>query len=173
MMHTNDKYEVVVTEDDMLNLIYQGKDVQHIVVEDPGWVEKYKKVSALFDIPTTLTYDVESKMDSKEYISDCVAEHNWHIPQEYIELDIHDWLIAKCKTDEERARVNFEYKEFEKRNMIPVLKFLMYFVDTMRNANLIWGVGRGSSVASYILYLMDIHKVDSLKYDIPINEFLK
>ncbi len=43
----------------------------------------------------------------------------------------------------------------------------------MRDNEVIWGVGRGSSVASYVLYLIGIHKVDSMYYDLPINEFLR
>ena len=43
----------------------------------------------------------------------------------------------------------------------------------MRDNGVIWGVGRGSSVASYVLYLIGIHKVDSMYYDLPINEFLR
>jgi DNA polymerase III alpha subunit len=57
--------------------------------------------------------------------------------------------------------------------MIDVLKCLKYIIDTLRNNNLIWGVGRGSSVASYVLYLMGVHKVDSIKYDLNPEEFLR
>jgi DNA polymerase III alpha subunit len=37
----------------------------------------------------------------------------------------------------------------------------------------LWGVGRGSSVASYCLYILGVHKVDSIKYELDIHEFLK
>jgi len=50
---------------------------------------------------------------------------------------------------------------------------MIYIVDMMRKNNLVWGVGRGSSVASYVLYLIGIHKIDSLKYNLNIEEFLK
>jgi len=43
----------------------------------------------------------------------------------------------------------------------------------MRKNNLVWGVGRGSSVSSYLLYLIGVHKVDSYKYRLDIKEFLK
>jgi DNA polymerase III alpha subunit len=43
----------------------------------------------------------------------------------------------------------------------------------MRSNNIVWGVGRGSSVASYVLYLLGVHKVDSIKYGLDIREFLK
>jgi DNA polymerase III alpha subunit len=43
----------------------------------------------------------------------------------------------------------------------------------MRSSNIVWGVGRGSSVASYALYLIGIHKIDPIKYNLSINEFFK
>jgi DNA polymerase III alpha subunit len=57
--------------------------------------------------------------------------------------------------------------------MIIVLKAMKYLVDTFRENNIVWGVGRGSSVASYALYLIGVHKVDSVKYELPITEFFK
>jgi DNA polymerase III alpha subunit len=62
---------------------------------------------------------------------------------------------------------------FRARNLFPVLQLLIYIVDTMRKHNIVWGVGRGSSVASYCLYLIGVHKIDSLKYNLNIREFLK
>jgi len=50
---------------------------------------------------------------------------------------------------------------------------LKYLVDTLRKNNVIWGVGRGSSVASYVLFLLGVHKIDSLYYNLDIEEFLK
>ena len=55
----------------------------------------------------------------------------------------------------------------------PILQLLVYIIDIMRKNNLVWGVGRGSSVASYVLYLLGVHKVDSYKYSLDIKEFLK
>ena len=57
--------------------------------------------------------------------------------------------------------------------MIDLLCYLKYLVDTMREHNIVWGVGRGSSVASYCLYLLGVHKIDSIKYELDIREFLK
>ena len=62
---------------------------------------------------------------------------------------------------------------FQERDMFDLLKYLKYLVDTMRENNIIWGVGRGSSVSSFVLYLIGIHKINSLYYDLSIEEFLK
>ena len=54
-----------------------------------------------------------------------------------------------------------------------IFKTLLYIIDTFKSQNVFWGVGRGSSCASYILYLIDLHLVDSVLYDIPMEEFFK
>ena len=71
------------------------------------------------------------------------------------------------------ARVDLELDEFEQRNLSDLLRFLVYFVDTVRTNNIVYGVGRGSSIASYVLYLLKVHRIDSFKYNLDIKEFLK
>jgi DNA polymerase III alpha subunit len=70
-------------------------------------------------------------------------------------------------------RVRDEYAEFESRGLAPLLKYMIYLVDFMRENKIVWGVGRGSSVASYVLYLIGVHKIDSIKYDLDFKEFLR
>ena len=43
----------------------------------------------------------------------------------------------------------------------------------VRKNKFIWGVGRGSSVSSYILYLIGVHRVNSLKFGFDIKDYLK
>jgi len=43
----------------------------------------------------------------------------------------------------------------------------------LRKNNIVWGVGRGSSVASYVLFLLGVHKIDSMYYELSVDEFLK
>ena len=62
---------------------------------------------------------------------------------------------------------------YQERDLFNLLRYLVYLVDIMKDNHIIWGVGRGSSVASYVLYLLEIHKVDSMYYDLDINEFLR
>jgi DNA polymerase III alpha subunit len=98
---------------------------------------------------------------------------NWFIPYEYKTMDIVDWLYQQCPTPEIRERVVEELRLFAKHDMIPMLKTMKYVVDTLRANNVVWGVGRGSSVASYVLFIIGVHKIDSVKYKLPINEFFK
>ena len=82
-------------------------------------------------------------------------------------------LYGLCETEEQKERVSLELELFIKHNMYDMLHAMKYIVDTLRENNVLWGVGRGSSVASYVLYLIGVHKVDSIKYNIPIEEFFK
>jgi DNA polymerase III alpha subunit len=82
-------------------------------------------------------------------------------------------LYGLCETDEQRDRVSQELELYIKHGMYDVLHVMKYIVDTLRANNIVWGVGRGSSVASYVLYLIGVHKVDSIKYKLPIEEFFK
>ena len=124
--------------------------------------------------------------DLTQYVSRLQQEHlnypippqeidttNWFIPYKYKTMDILDWLYQQCPTPEVRERVIEELRLFAKYDMIPVLKTMKYVVDTLRANNVVWGVGRGSSVASYVLFMIGVHKIDSVKYKLPINEFFK
>ena len=95
------------------------------------------------------------------------------MPEQYQKLDVERYLIEKCKSSEEIERVEAELVEFESRNMYNLLRYMIYLVDFMRANNIVWGVGRGSSVASYVLYLIGIHKVNSIQYDLDYREFLR
>ena len=95
------------------------------------------------------------------------------MPEKYKQLDIAEYLLNLCKTDAQLQRVGKELLLYQERGMFDLLCFLVYIVDTMRNENVVWGVGRGSSVASYVLYLIGVHKIDSLYYELDIEEFLR
>ena len=73
----------------------------------------------------------------------------------------------------EIARLETELEMFKDRGLFPVLQLMIYIVDTMRKHKLVWGVGRGSSVSSYLLYILGVHKVNSHKYRLDITELLK
>jgi DNA polymerase III alpha subunit len=128
----------------------------------------------------------QTSADIQQYLDRLLAEHLhypipptsvditcWFIPEEYRTMDIIDWLYHRCPTPEIRQRVVQELRLFAKHDMIPMLKTMKYVVDTLRANNIVWGVGRGSSVASYVLHIIGVHKIDSVKYNIPIEEFFK
>jgi DNA polymerase III alpha subunit len=103
-----------------------------------------------------------------------INPNNWFMPDSYRDMDIYNYVLEQCPNDEKyMARVQTELHHFEKQGMFMLLKQIKYIVDTLRKNNIVWGVGRGSSVASYVLHLLGVHRIDSVKYDIPLNEFFK
>jgi DNA polymerase III alpha subunit len=96
----------------------------------------------------------------------------WFIPAEYQIIDIEEYLVQQCPT-ENYTRLVAELELYHQNNMMPVLRAMKYIVDTLRKNGIVWGVGRGSSVASYTLFLLGVHKIDSVKYDLPIEEFFR
>jgi DNA polymerase III alpha subunit len=101
-----------------------------------------------------------------------INSDHWFIPKSYQDLDIEQYLVSVCPKEHYQRLVE-ELSLFNDYNMIPVLKTMKYIVDTLKSNNIVWGVGRGSSVASYVLYLIGVHRVDSIKYNLPIEEFFK
>lgn len=99
--------------------------------------------------------------------------HNqWLVPAEYLSIDIEKFLLEKCPV-ENHNRLLLELDLFKKNNMLDLLKVVRYLVDTFEKNGIVWGVGRGSSVASYALHLLGLHMIDSVKYKLPIEEFFK
>ena len=94
------------------------------------------------------------------------------MPNEYKIMDIEGFLVNQCPI-QHYQRLLDELAAYKARNMLDLLRWLKYFVDTCRTNNIVWGVGRGSSVASYILYLIGVHKIDSVKYNLDWQEFLR
>jgi hypothetical protein len=170
-MKSNQLHQIVLDEADLLEVFYRGQEVNSLVVEDSGWVQRFNHNCTEFGLPFTIEWSTESDSKPVEFVHNNLT--SWHMPEEYQQMDIGNYLLSKCTSDLAAQRVQTELEEFERRDMMNVLKWLKYFVDTMRANNQIWGVGRGSSVSSYVLFLMDVHRVDSLKYNLDIKEFLK
>jgi hypothetical protein len=95
------------------------------------------------------------------------------MPDKYRDLDIAQWVLDQCQTDAELQRVGEELLLYQERDLFNLLRYLKYAVDTFRANNIVWGLGRGSSVASYVLYLIGVHKINSIYYDLDIEEFLR
>jgi DNA polymerase III alpha subunit len=119
------------------------------------------------------------KINTKDHASD--LKYDWIIPDEFKKLNINNYVIevlaARVENDElfeaRLSRIQTELELFEKHNLTDVLRTLIYVVDTFKKNNVVWGVGRGSSCSSYLLFLIGIHSVDPVKYDIQITDFLR
>ena len=158
----------IFSSSDLFELIYLGYDI----TQYEAYVEQNNELDTFVsENDNKLRSYKSSEMPITDF--DIQNQHNWFTPPEYKDFDILAFCIAKCKNNEERNRVHDEYAEYEMRHMIDVLRWIKYFVDTCNANNVIYGVGRGSSVASYILYLIGVHRINSIKYGLDWHEFLR
>jgi len=132
-------------------------------------VKKFNDYATHFNYNTLNTNKTYNSL--KDF--DISQQTKWLMPDEYLQIDIQNYLTKKCATKAEMDRVDLEYEKFEKNNLIHLLQYLIFLIDTMRKNNIVWGVGRGSSVSSFILFLIGIHKINPLKYNLDFDEFLK
>ena len=125
------------------------------------------------EIKNTPTIEVYKELTLTIPDFDNLQQSNWYMPEEYKNFDIAKYVLDLCVDEYELQRVGDELIKFQEREMFPLLCYCKYLVDTMRKHNVVWGVGRGSSVSSYVLYLIGIHRINSLHYGLNIDEFLK
>jgi len=163
--------EPIVNCNDLIELVYQGYDIDKVRVNDER-VEKYNSIinDLALDWPAIKKLN-EIDIAVEDY--DSALQSDWYMPDEYKNMNVIDHIKFLAKTDKEKKRVDEEMDLYVKYNLLNVLKFLVYLISTMRQNNIVWGVGRGSSVSSYVLYLLGVHKVDSIKYGLDVKDFLK
>jgi len=157
---------------DLIDMIYSGHvDKCHVVLCDPSDdIEKFNAAMREQYLPELTKY-IPLDVDQKDF--DGALQSEWFMPDEYKQLTIQNYVLNKCKTDKELERVSEELKAFRERDMFNLLRYMVYLVDFMRENNIVWGVGRGSSVASYVLYLIGVHRINSIQYDLDWREFLR
>jgi len=171
-----DKYgQAYTNESELADLLYQNPELklELFCVEDPTLFNRaVDKTYAEFN-KLQKYLSIDYKEDVPIELFDHVKQQTWYMPDEYKTLDIAQYILDLCTTEPELQRVGEELLLYQERNLFPLLQYLKYFVDTMRANKVVWGLGRGSSTASYVLYLLGVHKINSLYYDLPVEEFLK
>ena len=172
-MKSNQYSEIILDETDLCDLLMQGQDITQMKCIVDSSVDIELAIQLLED-PGQLalwTFPYDSDISVPDW--DSVQQRNWHMPAEYQQLDIAEHVVAMCDTAEKLQRVGHELILYQERNLFDLLRYLKYLVDVMKTNRMIWGVGRGSSVASYVLYLLGVHRVNSLFYELDPEEFLR
>lgn len=168
-MRTDKFGQIIYDENDLLNAYMSNLDFNPKYV----LVEKEILFSSALELKNTPLCIKYEELDKTIEEFDEILQDIWFIPDEYKNFDIAKYVLDLCRNEEEMQRTAHELLLFEERGMMMLLRYLKYLVDTMREKNIVWGVGRGSSVASYVLYLLGVHKIDSIYYGLDITEFLK
>ena len=168
-MKTDNYGQMIFNQNDLCDLFLQDptRTITNALVDT---AIEFNGFLSLENIPNLRLYQ-KSTLSLEEFDSN--NQSKWNMPEEYYELDIAKWVLDQCKSETELQRAGDELLKFQERDMFVLLQYLKYLVDTMRKNNIVWGVGRGSSVSSYVLYLIGIHRINSLYYDLSIDEFLK
>ena len=172
-MKSNQYGEIILEETDLCNLIMQGRNITQMkcVIDHSVDIESVIKLLEDPGQLITWTFPHDGNISVPDW--DSLQQRNWHMPDEYKQLDIAEHVIARCDTEEKLQRVAHELLLYQERGLFDLLRYLKYLVDVMRDNKVIWGVGRGSSVASYVLYLLGVHQIDSMYYDLDVREFLR
>ena len=173
-MQTNQYGEIVLDEQDLCDLVLQGRDIKSLdrVTVDPG-VDLETVIHVLEDPSAVLTWTFPENSNCSVPDYDAIQQREWHMPEQYQTMDIAAYVLSLCSTDAQLQRAGHELMLYQERGLFDLLKYLAYLVDVMRDNRVIWGVGRGSSVASYVLYLLGVHRIDSMFYDLDVGEFLR
>jgi DNA polymerase III alpha subunit len=168
-MRYDDYNNPIFDDTDILDLIYSNRSnkLSELIVDPSVDVDLLKSIS---EINITISSDIDYSKTPEEKDKD--RQNTWFMPEEYKNMDIEGYLVHVCPK-ENYQRLIEELEVYRKKDMLSLLKWLKYFVDTCRSNNILWGVGRGSSVSSYVLFLIGIHKIDSIKYNLDWREFLR
>ena len=170
-MKQNKFGELIFAETDVMDLVMQGHDLS---ILDGMIVDDTVNLASMSD-----TLDPVPRLQQQRFHTVSVPEWhrqqqaNWHMPEKYKQLDIAAHVLGLCAAEAELQRCGQELLLYQERELFDLLRYLTYLVDVMTENNIIWGVGRGSSVASYVLYKLGVHRIDSLHYNLDIHEFLR
>lgn len=151
--------------DDVISHMLTGKHETGCVIKN---IEEFESYDTLYPGKIKIETEYDTPEAAHKHFSSV-----WFMPAKYHDIDILEYCLSKVHTETEINRVKTEYQLFAERNLITLLRYFVYLVETMQTNNILWGVGRGSSVASYMLYVIGIHRIDSIKYNLDISEFLK
>jgi DNA polymerase III alpha subunit len=173
-MKQNKFGELVFSESDLCTLVMQGHNInklKHVVVDSDINVDHVKQI--LPQIESLQTWSLPHCEDTPVLEFHQQKQKNWHMPHEYKQLDIAEHVLGLCTNQDELQRCGQELLLYQEHDLFDLLKYLKYLVDLMTQNNIIWGVGRGSSVSSYVLYKLGVHKINSMYYNLDIHEFLR
>jgi DNA polymerase III alpha subunit len=158
--------QIIYNEDDLINAVMSNTVLGTVLVEPSIKIDHVVQTA----FPQIKQYTPED-ITVEHFDQQC--QTHWYMPGEYQQLDIAAHVLDLCNSSEELQRCGQELLMYQERGMFPVLCYVKYLVDTMKQHSIIWGVGRGSSVASYVLYKLGLHRIDSLYYDLDPADFLR
>ena len=172
-MKTDHLGQMIFSEDDCVDMLMRGQSIPINGMLVDATVDLETAALILEHAPKFILYNELAMQAVTVEDFDHQNQGNWLMPDEYKNLDIAEHLLGLCESEAALQRVGEELLLYQSRDLFDLLRYLKFLVDLMQKNNLIGGVGRGSSVASYVLYLLKVHRIDSLHYNLDIAEFLR
>lgn len=128
-----------------------------------------------------ITLSLKTEVDERK------IDKSLTIPESYKTIDIFEYIFDKfsqkinsgeliLSEDEiilRAKRIKKEIKLIKLYNLEDLIRTVIYIIDKFDENDVIWGTGRGSSCCLYCLYVLGLHEVDSVEYDLDLNEFFK
>jgi DNA polymerase III alpha subunit len=170
-MKQNKFGEFIFDESDVCDLIMQGHDIdnfKNLIVDESINLSQWPEI--IDPVPEFIQQRFHSCSVPEFHAQ---QQSQWHMPDNYKNLDIASHVLNLCNNESELQRCGEELLLFQERDLFDLLRYLVYLVDVMKTNSIVWGVGRGSSVASYVLYKLEVHRIDSMYYNLDIKEFLR
>lgn len=156
-----------IPESDLIDLITKGVSVSGLFVDEMS--NNIKQYNAYVKGTDKIRVKSEVVVDTIE----------WVMPEAFKRLDPMQHIIRIADRaidgDDRQGRLDRVVEElvlYDEMGLMEILKVLIYIINTLQTNNVVWGVGRGSSVSSYVLYLIGVHDVDSFLYGLDIRDFL-
>jgi len=172
-MKTDHLGQMIFSEDDCVNMLMRGQSMPINGMLVDATVDLETAAAILENVPTFVKYNELAMQAFSVEDFDLENQDRWLMPDHYKNLDIAEYVLSLCDSEAALQRVGEELLLYQARDLFDLLRYLKFLIDVMAKHNLIWGVGRGSSVASYVLYLLKVHRIDSLHYNLDIAEFLR
>lgn len=163
----DDDGNVIYNQQGLLDYLYKFKQFPNeiLYLENDDTI-RFNEFSNYFNVSDKLNLPKSLKTHEER-------KNNWFMPEKYYDINLSEYFNNLCHTEEEHQRVNIELTEYKNTGMELLLRYMIFLMDYIKENKYVLGVGRGSSVCSYCLYLIGVHKIDSIKYDLNIKEFLK
>ena len=102
-----------------------------------------------------------------------VSDRRWFTPDDYTEINLEQYVLSRCVGETQISRAKEELAIVDRLGASQIFKHLIYLVDQWRSQDLVWGVGRGSSVSCFLLFVIGVNKINPLDYDLDYHEFFK
>lgn len=162
-----------LSSDRMADLLLSGKSIKGLYP-----LEIDKAVKSFNSISEGVKLELKAQLRE--------LKTNYTIPDRYLDIDLKQYMTSKLldRLSEDNivaesdvrariARILKEIKLFKEYGIEDLIRVTIYIVDTFNEHNVVWGTGRGSSCACYSLYVIGLHDVDSVRYNLDLSEFFR